>query len=305
MPPSCAPGFELVEQGGGFGCLPIRSAKGAAARASHQSVDSTLPNYLERTSGGLTTDFPHLVAHAATMRSVPPRKEAIMPFTGGIGNPGSTIRNYRPAPGFPRRPSSPGLPGGVPGGLPRPPVGGGGFSFTPTDGGPTGQFPLPGGGGSPGGLPGLGNAACDFIQNAQLRAACKAGASFLPGFPGGGSPGGQTGPTTDPTPGTTTPAERSVGITGLSLPMRVESSRLQCPTFANGKRGILWYAPISDEIVCLPRGTSGAGFGLVRLHKPRKKPPISAAQWKAMRAKTSKSVKKFSRELAKATGTSR
>jgi len=85
--------------------------------------------------------------------------------------------------------------------------------------------------------------------------------------------------------GITTPAERSIGggavATGMVVPSLVGIQTHVCPTFANGKKGILWFSPMTNQIVCLPRGTNGNGFGLVRKNKPRAKPPITAAEAKA------------------------
>ena len=152
----------------------------------------------------------------------------------------------------------------------------------------------------------LGRTYCDSITDGTLRALCKAGTSLIPTGGTGGSDGrtstGGTVVTTDPTPGTVTPGEASVGAVGLQLPYARTITRHECPRFMNGK-GILWMHPQTGGLVCLPRGCSGAPYGLVRKNPKRAKAPISAAEWKVLKAKTSKSLKKFSRELAKVTGT--
>tara|TARA_R110000751_G_scaffold157003_1_gene262419 strand:+ start:204 stop:938 length:735 start_codon:yes stop_codon:yes gene_type:complete len=87
---------------------------------------------------------------------------------------------------------------------------------------------------------------------------------------------------------------------GMVIPEEVLQSRLECPTFANGKTGILWMRAMTGEVVCLPRGVNGAGFGLVRKNKPRKKAFITAAE-KASLSKRDALGKK-AREFAKLTG---
>jgi len=87
---------------------------------------------------------------------------------------------------------------------------------------------------------------------------------------------------------------------GMVVPEEVFSARLECPTFANGKTGILWMSAMTGEVVCLPRGVNGAGFGLVRKNKPRKKAYITAAE-KASLTKRDGLGKK-AREFAKLTG---
>lgn len=93
----------------------------------------------------------------------------------------------------------------------------------------------------------------------------------------------------DATPGVMTPGEQSVvkysgqGYMGMQMPHARQIRRLQCPTFPNGKTGVLWQAPMTGQIVCLPRGTSGRAFGLVRLHKPATKPPITGGDMNAIK----------------------
>lgn len=120
--------------------------------------------------------------------------------------------------------------------------------------------------------------------------------SVVPGrSPGGGG--------FDPTPGVMTPAEKSVagpGATGFQAPFQSAVTHLQCPRFGNGKVGILWMNKWTGQIVCLPRGTNGAGFGLVRKNKPRAKAYITRAQYKRVTDRK-KDVEK-AKEFAKATG---
>jgi len=87
---------------------------------------------------------------------------------------------------------------------------------------------------------------------------------------------------------------------GMVVPEEVHQTRLECPTFANGKTGILWMSGMTGEVVCLPRGVNGAGFGLIRKNKPRKKAFITAAE-KASLSKRDNLAKK-AKEFAKLTG---
>jgi len=64
---------------------------------------------------------------------------------------------------------------------------------------------------------------------------------------------------------------------GIVSPSRVSIPTFVCPVFADGKKGILWMVALTGEVVCLPRGTNGRGFGLIRKNKPRAKAFISAA----------------------------
>lgn len=158
---------------------------------------------------------------------------------------------------------------------------------------------------------------CDSISNVFLRGACKVACGVIPGdddLPGDQfmpdcGPGFTRDPNTgnciiafgtDPTPGVTTPAERSVGVGGLALPMLVGIPTHICPTFADGKKGILWMNALTGEVICLPRGTNGTGFGLIRKNKPRKKAFISAADIKVLRRKDA--IAKKTKALAKLSG---
>lgn len=135
-----------------------------------------------------------------------------------------------------------------------------------------------------------------------LQGVCRAAGNALTntGSPGGGT---QVVPGTDPTPGTTTPAERSMGATGLSAPMLVNRSRLECLPAPNGGRQVLYYAPMTGEQVCLP-AKGGAAFarsmGLIRKWTPRPKPYISAQDVKVLK-KADRMTKK-AKAFAKLTG---
>lgn len=119
-----------------------------------------------------------------------------------------------------------------------------------------------------------------------------------PPIPGGGMstvPGITTGliapPARDATPYGSTPAEVGMGEGGIISPYSECVPTLRCPKFADGKTGILWLHALSGEIVCLPRGVNGRGFGLIRKNKPRAKPYISAAE-KRLLTKTNSLAKK-------------
>lgn len=105
----------------------------------------------------------------------------------------------------------------------------------------------------------------------------------------------------DITPGRDTPAERGPGAaSGLAIPSRVPVSTLKCPRFADGKTGILWMNALTGEVVCLPRRTSGRGFGLIRKNPPRAKPPMSAADFKQL--KRNKRLAEKAKKLAMDSG---
>jgi len=91
-----------------------------------------------------------------------------------------------------------------------------------------------------------------------------------------------------------------MGATGLALPMKTCVETSICPEFADGKKGILWMNALTGEEVCLPRGSNGSGFGLIRKHKPRKKPFISANDVKILRKKDA--LTKKAKAFAKLTG---
>jgi hypothetical protein len=82
----------------------------------------------------------------------------------------------------------------------------------------------------------------------------------------------------DPGPGQGLPGGGAGGGTGLNRPQLMARNVLVCPTFADGKKGILWMNALTGDVVCLPRRTSGKGFGLIRKNPPRKKAFITAAE---------------------------
>lgn len=87
---------------------------------------------------------------------------------------------------------------------------------------------------------------------------------------------------------------------GLARPTVRSVAVQDCPTFADGKKGLLWMNALTGEVVCLPRGTNGRGFGLIRKNKPRAKPFISAAMKKQLGVSAAASKK--AKEFAKLTG---
>lgn len=99
------------------------------------------------------------------------------------------------------------------------------------------------------------------------------------GFPGGDGGGGSF------------PAEDI----GLASPATVCIETQVCPTFADGKKGVLWMNALTGQVFCLPRGTNGTGFGLIRKNRPRRKAFVTAAEISALRkqATTKKKAKKF------------
>jgi len=147
---------------------------------------------------------------------------------------------------------------------------------------------------------------CAGISNPTLKAACEAGAD-LSGELFGGDEGDPIGiskkglaaegclpfmtrdPITgqcrfdiDPGAGQGFPGGGDAAGGGLNRPRAVSRTVLECPRFADGKTGILWMNALTGDVVCLPRRTSGRGFGLIRKNPPRKKPFISAAQKKSL-----------------------
>lgn len=99
----------------------------------------------------------------------------------------------------------------------------------------------------------------------------------------------------DPGSGTGAPGGGAAAGTGLNRPNPISRMVLECPRFADGKRGILWMNALTGDVVCLPRRTSGKGFGLIRKNPPRQKPFISAAEKRLLTKITSvqKRAKKF------------
>jgi len=161
---------------------------------------------------------------------------------------------------------------GIPGGLPAPGIPGGSLGFTVPD--TVTQLARVAVGG------------CDSIPEGFLRDSCLAAAGFfdrggppaLPAIPGGGGNG------------------TSVGMAGVGAAPTLEAvSRFKCPDFLNGV-GLLWIN-VNGEVTCLPRGVSGAPWGLVRKNPKRHKAFISHAEIKALkgRDKTKKKAKQFAK----------
>lgn len=174
-------------------------------------------------------------------------------------------------------------------------------SFTPTfPGGPGTNFgvnvavPLPGGGSIEGTIPGtegfdfdieLGNTSLPGLPQPQPTtplAAPMPDAGCFPGF--------SRDPIThecrfdlDPGPGTGLPGGNGAAGGGLTRPRATARTVLECPRFADGKKGILWMNALTGDVVCLPRRTNGRGFGLIRKNAPRKPAYISAAQKASLR----------------------
>lgn len=170
-----------------------------------------------------------------------------------------------------------GLPSSIPsGGFPASvPSGGGAFPITVS--GPFGtEFEIPGTGGIPGDID-LGDPSIP-------------GDFFAPDVPGGGclpffTPDPVTGECRfdiDPGAGQGLPGGNGAAGGGMTRPSRVNVPTFKCPVFADGKTGILWMDAKTGDVVCLPRRTSGKGFGLIRKNKPRTKPFISAAEHKLL-----------------------
>ena len=126
---------------------------------------------------------------------------------------------------------------------------------------------------------------------------------FAPNMPDAGCfPGFSIDPITgrcvldlDPGAGTGLPGGNGAAGTGLNRPRATSRTVLECPTFADGKKGILWMNALTGDVVCLPRRTSGKGFGLIRKNPPRQKPFISAAEKRLLTKISSvqKRAKKF------------
>ncbi len=151
------------------------------------------------------------------------------------------------------------VPGQLPGGIP----------------GPTG---FPGSQFAPGAIGTLAPLGCDFLPVA-LQAACRAAAGIV--FPQ--TPTGPTGPALPQFPGTGNGFSPGAGAPGLAQPTQVAVAKLQCPRMGNGKIGILWMSKMDGTIVCLPRGVSGAQFGLQRKNKPPTKPMFTGGDVNCLR----------------------
>ena len=145
----------------------------------------------------------------------------------------------------------------------------------------------------------LATAACERLTGAA-RQICLLGVGVFRDQPGPGMPDGSgltvpCPPTTpgcpgfDPTPGVDTPGERSImpqGAPSLQAPFAVQRTVLQCPTFGNGKVGILWMSALDGQIICLPRGVNGLQFGLIRKNKPPTKPLFTGGDMNCLRRAT-------------------
>lgn len=97
---------------------------------------------------------------------------------------------------------------------------------------------------------------------------------------------GRCVPDFDPGPGQGAPGGNGAAGTGLNRPRAVSRTVLECPTFADGRKGLLWMNALTGDVVCLPRGTSGRGFGLIRKNRPRRKAFISAAEWSRLQKRS-------------------
>jgi len=111
------------------------------------------------------------------------------------------------------------------------------------------------------------------------------------------TPTGQCVLDLDPGAGTGLPGGGSAAGSGPARPQVRSVQRMECPTFANGKKGILWMDALRGDVYCLPRGVNGTGFGLMRKNKPRPKPYIRHSEIKALKgmARTKKKAKDFAR----------
>lgn len=110
----------------------------------------------------------------------------------------------------------------------------------------------------------------------------------------------RNGGSSDPTPTTQTPAERSMGAGGgIQAPSASAVTVHKCPRFGDGKTGVLYMHAITGELACLPRGTSQATAKkmlFIRKNKPRPKPKVSAAKWKLL--KEAERLKETTKDMA-------
>ena len=118
-----------------------------------------------------------------------------------------------------------------------------------------------------------------------------------------------TGVAERPTPGVVGAVQRflpggssgtTMQNTGLISPGIRNVETMVCPTFADGKKGLLWMDALSGQVICLPRGTNGKGFGLIRKNPPRRKAYITAADISEL--KSIASTKTKAKAFAKLTG---
>lgn len=104
----------------------------------------------------------------------------------------------------------------------------------------------------------------------------------------------------DPGAGQGLPGGNGAAGGGLTRPRATARTVLECPTFADGRKGILWMNALTGDVVCLPRRTSGKGFGLIRKNPPRQKAFISAAEKKLLNKISS--VQKRAKTFASSAG---
>ena len=99
----------------------------------------------------------------------------------------------------------------------------------------------------------------------------------------------------DPGEGVGLPGGENGRGAGLVAPVPVCIETLMCPKFADNKKGVLWMNALTGDVLCLPRGVNGSGFGLIRKNRPRRKAYVTAAEISALRkqATTKKKAKKF------------
>lgn len=107
-----------------------------------------------------------------------------------------------------------------------------------------------------------------------------------------------------PQRGTTVATQVTVSGGGFVAPTLTAVSKWQCPRFGNGKIGILWQSKMDGTVTCLPRGVSGAQFGLQRLHKPGTKPlftggDVNCLNRAAQLMKVEKRIDKLFRKLGR------
>jgi len=111
---------------------------------------------------------------------------------------------------------------------------------------------------------------------------------------------------TDPTGPPISPTERGAVADGPALPSRVARNVHVCPKFVDGSTGILYFSPLTNQIVCLPRSMSpksALAFGLLRKNKARAKALVTAADGRLL-SKISSIQGKIGTLAAKAEGLS-
>lgn len=108
----------------------------------------------------------------------------------------------------------------------------------------------------------------------------------------------------DPTGPPISPGERGAVASGPALPSRVARNVHVCPKFVDGSTGILYFNPLTNQVVCLPRSMSpkaAMAFGLLRKNKPRAKALVTAADGRLL-SKISSIQGKIGTLAAKAEG---